>query len=78
MSVVIRLSRKGTRKQPAYRVVAATKTKPRDGLFLEVLGTYNPKDPANKINLQKERYDFWLKQGAKPSKVISDLVKKLS
>lgn len=76
MPVRIRLSRVGTRNKPQYRVVAAHREKPRDGRFLENLGTFNPKNKEKKINLNRERYDYWLKLGAIPSRVIRETVKK--
>lgn len=77
MSVRIRLSRKGTNNKPFYRVVAACKTKPRDGRFLEVLGTFDPKAKDHPLKLNKDRYDYWVSQGAKPTKVILDWLKKV-
>lgn len=74
MSVCIRLSRKGTNKKPFYRVVAAAKTKPRDGRYLEVLGTYNPKAKEKGFQLKKDRFDYWISQGALPTKRVADLV----
>ena len=77
MVVRIRLSRWGVKKKPFYRIVAQDGTKPRDGAFLEVLGTYDPKTKENVMNLKKDRYDYWLQNGAQPSNVIYHLVKKL-
>jgi small subunit ribosomal protein S16 len=76
MSVRIRLTRKGTRKKPFYRIVAADIESPRDGRFLEVLGTYNPMiDPAA-IELKSERIQYWIEQGAKPSTTVQSILKK--
>lgn len=74
MPVRIRLTRVGTHNKPYFRVVAAERTKPRDGRFLEVLGTYNPKQEKEKMQVNKERFDFWLKQGATMSKIVSDML----
>lgn len=75
MPVRIRLSRVGSNNKPYFRVVAASREKPRDGRFLEVLGTFNPKLKDKKLNLNRERYDYWIKQGAVPSRIISQSIK---
>lgn len=74
MAVVIRFSRHGTTKKPFYRIVAADKQYPRDGRYLEILGTYNPKNKATKI--KKERIDHWIKLGALPSATVKGLIKR--
>lgn len=74
MAVAIRLSRQGSKKRPFYRIVAAEKRSPRDGAFIEQLGTY---DPLRKdFNIKQERYDRWIANGALPSDTIRSLVKK--
>lgn len=70
MSVRIRLARGGTKKRPFYRIVATDKRSPRDGRFLEKLGSYNPllpKDNENRIVLREDRIRHWLGAGALPS-----------
>ena len=70
MSVRIRLARGGTKKRPFYRIVATDKRNPRDGRFLEKLGTYNPllpKDNENRVVLREDRVRHWLSVGALPS-----------
>ena len=70
MSVRIRLARGGTKKRPFYRIVATDKRSPRDGRFLEKLGTYNPllpKDDDNLVVLREDRIRHWLGAGALPS-----------
>ena len=70
MSLKIRLSRAGAKKRPFYRVVVADTRKPRDGRFLERLGTYYPmlpKDHLERVRLNEERIRHWLGVGAKPS-----------
>ena len=70
MSLKIRLSRAGAKKRPFYRVVVADTRKPRDGRFLERLGTYDPmlpKDQPERVRLNEERIRHWLGVGAKPS-----------
>lgn len=67
MAVRIRLTRKGSKKKPYYRLVAAESEAPRDGKFLEVLGTYDPKRNPAQISLQKEKIQQWLEKGATAS-----------
>lgn len=76
MAVVIRLARHGSKKRPFYRVVAADKAFPRDGRFLEVLGTYDPKNPEGKGNLKQDRIDEWVSKGAKPSEAVAQILKR--
>jgi small subunit ribosomal protein S16 len=76
MSVRIRLSRKGTKKKPFYRIVAADIEAPRDGRFLETLGTYNPMTEPAVIVLKQDRIQYWLDQGAKPSTTVASILKK--
>ena len=76
MAVTIRLTRKGAKKKPFYRIVVADSRFPRDGRFIEVLGTYdpNPNPPAIKFN--QELVVSWLKRGASPSTTVKSLMKK--
>jgi len=70
MAVVIRMSRQGAKKHPFYHIVAADSRAPRDGRFLEKLGTYNPmleKANPERVKLNSERIQHWLKVGAQPS-----------
>jgi small subunit ribosomal protein S16 len=70
MSVRLRLARGGTKKRPVYRIVATDSRSPRDGRFLEKLGTYNPllpSDDPSRVVLREERVRHWLATGAKPS-----------
>ena len=70
MSLKIRLSRGGAKKRPYYRVVVADSRKPRDGRYIERVGTYNPmvaKDHPERLKLDDERIKYWLGVGAKPS-----------
>lgn len=73
MAVAIRLSRQGSKKKPFYRVVAADKRRSRDGRFIELLGTYDPRTKS--IALRRERYEYWLGVGAKPSPTVKSLAK---
>jgi small subunit ribosomal protein S16 len=70
MSVRIRLARGGAKKRPFYRIVVADSRSPRDGRFIEVLGTYNPMlqdDHPDRVILKQERVQHWLRHGATPS-----------
>ncbi len=76
MAVKIRLARHGTKKKPFYRIVVADSESPRDGRFLENVGTYDPLyDPA-KIMLKTERIRYWMDQGALPTDTVQSLLKK--
>ncbi len=73
--VKIRLQRFGAHKAPKYRIVAADSRSPRDGKFLEILGTYNPlTDPAT-VTLNAERIQAWLKNGAQPTITVKNILK---
>lgn len=77
MAVVIRLQRKGKPHQPYYRVVAIEKARAASGKPIEVIGIYNPRTEAQakKVEIKAERYDHWIKVGAKPSETVESLVK---
>lgn len=79
MAVRIRLARYGKKNSPFYRVVVQDREKPRDGRFLEVVGTYNPKDKDRKsrCTVKKERVDYWVKNGATLSETVTQLFKAL-
>jgi len=71
--VRIRLRRTGFRNQPSYRIVAAEKESPRDGKFLEVLGTYNPRTDPFTIEVKEDRVFYWMKNGAQPSESVTQI-----
>ena len=77
MAVVIRLQRIGKPKQPYYRIVAIDKSRGATGKPIEVLGSYNPRieDDSVKFQLDPARYQHWVKNGAKPSETVFNLVK---
>jgi len=76
MAVKIRLARHGAKKRPFYRIVVADSESPRDGRYLEAVGTYNPLcDPAE-ISVKQERVQYWLGQGAIPTDTVRSLLKK--
>ena len=74
MSVKIRLSRHGAKKRPFYRIVASDERSPRDGKYIEQLGTYDPKAVAGGLRIDQEKIEGWLKRGAKPSQTVSELI----
>ncbi|MCV6584739.1 MAG: 30S ribosomal protein S16 [Marinibacterium sp.] len=77
MAMKIRLARGGTKKRPFYRIVAADSRMPRDGRFIEKLGTYNPmlpKDSEERVKMDLDRVKHWLDQGAQPTDRISRML----
>lgn len=74
--VKIRLKRMGTNKRPFYRVVVANSTSPRDGKFLEQVGTYDPRSNPSAVTLKADRIRYWLDNGAQPTGTVSALLKK--
>jgi small subunit ribosomal protein S16 len=79
MSLMIRLARAGTKKKPFFHVVVAEKRGPRDGRYLERLGTYNPKVKEElRLNINKESLDAWVKKGAQVSETVGQLVDRAS
>lgn len=74
MAIRLRLLRTGKKKQPTYRIVAANSTSPRDGRFLEVLGSYDPRPDPSKIIVKKDRVLWWLDKGAQPSERVAKLL----
>jgi small subunit ribosomal protein S16 len=75
MAARIRLTRKGTKKRPFYRIVVAHSEAPRDGKFLEILGTYNPLTDPAEIQIDPERLRVWLDRGAQPTDTVRNLIK---
>jgi small subunit ribosomal protein S16 len=76
MSVSIRLRREGATNRPYYKVVVADSRSPRDGKFIEIIGTYDPKKPGHNSTLQMERAEYWIARGAQPSDTVRSLLKK--
>ena len=76
MAVSIRLRREGARNRPYYKVVVADSRSPRDGKFIEIIGTYDPKKPDHNSSLKLDRIDHWISQGAQPSDTVRSLIKK--
>jgi len=75
MSVSIRLARAGFKKNPFYRIVVADKNSPRDGKFIEKVGTYDPNNEKNYLTLNRKRLDYWVSVGAKPTQTVAKLIK---
>ena len=76
MAVKIRLTRLGDKKNPFYRVVVADSRSPRDGKFIDILGTYNPLKNPEEIKIDNEKAQQWLKNGAQPTDTAKDLLVK--
>src|SRR4051812_7111896 len=76
MAVSIRLRREGTTNSPYYKVVVADSRSPRDGKFIEIIGTYDPKKQGHNSTLKLDRIDYWVGQGAQPSDTVRSLIKK--
>lgn len=75
MAVSMRLSRRGKKNSPFYHLVVADSQMPRDGRFLETLGTYDPRNKEKRFVGKKERIEYWLARGAKPSETVSELLR---
>ena len=74
MAVRIRLSRFGRKKQPFYRIVVQNSEAPRDGKFLEIVGTYNPMIEPNAIIVQQDKLQYWLDKGAQPTTTVKSIL----
>jgi small subunit ribosomal protein S16 len=80
MSVSIRLSRGGAKKRPYYKVVVSNSRAPRDGKYIEQIGTYNPvlaKDDENRVKINEDRANYWLGVGAQPTDRVARMLDKL-
>jgi small subunit ribosomal protein S16 len=75
MAVKLRLMRMGKKKQPTYRVVAADSRSPRDGRFIEILGTYEPRAEPSRIKIDNDKAVQWLAKGAQPTETVQKLLK---
>ena len=76
MAVKIRLKRMGSKQKPFYRIVAADSRSPRDGRFIETLGTYNPIAKENNVTVDEEKVVKWIKNGAQPTDTVRSLLSK--
>ena len=77
MAVKIRLRRMGAKKAHYYRVVVADSRYPRDGRFIEEIGTYDPMAEDNKVKVEMDRVEYWIKNGAQPTETVRGLLKKV-
>ena len=75
MAVKIRLTRMGKKKAPFYRIIVADGRAPRDGRFIETIGTYDPNQEPSAVKIDKEAAEKWLKNGAQPTDVVAKLLK---
>jgi len=75
MSVRVRLTRVGSKKNPIWRVVVADQRSPRDGRFIETIGHYNPQTEPSTIHIDEDRLQHWLARGAQPSGTVKQLIK---
>jgi small subunit ribosomal protein S16 len=75
MALVIRLRRHGSRKKPFYRIVVADSRAPRDGRYVDQVGTYDPAFDPPRVTLKREQVERWLKEGAKPSDTVRKLLR---
>ena len=76
MAVAIRLRREGSLNHPYYKVVVADQRSPRDGKFIEIIGTYDPKIAGDNSKIDLDRADYWIKCGARPSDTVRSIIKK--
>jgi small subunit ribosomal protein S16 len=76
MAVAIRLRREGALNRPYFKVVVADKRSPRDGKFIEIVGTYDPKKRGMNSTLKLDRVEYWISKGAQPSDTVRSLIKK--
>jgi len=76
MAVRIRLTRKGRKKQPFYRIVVADSEAPRDGKFLDIVGTYDPMQNPAAVTIDNEKLASWVQKGAKPTETVESLIRK--
>ena len=76
MSVKIRMKRVGAKNAPAFRIVVADSRSPRDGRFIEEIGTYNPLKKGGNFTLKFDRAQYWLGKGAQPSDTVASFIKK--
>jgi len=75
MAVKVRMARAGSRNNPFFRIVVADERAPRDGAFIEMVGTYNPATDPAQVKLKLDRIDYWLSKGALASQTVSELIR---
>ena len=78
MAVKIRMRRVGAKNAPVFRIVVADGRSPRDGKFIELIGTYQPLKKGNNFTIKLDRANYWLSKGAQPSETVASFIKKSS
>src|SRR3981081_3855505 len=76
MSVSIRLRREGAKNRPYYKIVVTDSRSPRDGKFIEIIGTYDPKKTGHNSTLKMDRIEHWISKGAQPADTLRSVIKK--
>ncbi len=76
MAVAIRLRREGTKNRPYYKIVVADQRRARDGKFIEIIGSYDPKQEGDNFSIELERADYWVGVGARPSQTVGNIISK--
>lgn len=76
MAVAIRLRREGNRNSPFYKIVVSDQRSPRDGKFIEIIGSYDPKKAGENFTLKLDRADYWVGVGARPSQTVGSIITK--
>lgn len=76
MSVAIRLKREGAKNRPFYKIVVADSRRARDGKFIEIIGSYDPKKEGENYALQLDRAEYWVGVGARPSQTVGSIINK--
>jgi small subunit ribosomal protein S16 len=76
MAVAIRLRRQGAKNRPYYKIVVADKRSPRDGKFIEIIGTYDPMQEGENYRIDLDRAEYWLGVGAKPTQTVASIINK--
>lgn len=76
MALRIRLARYGAKKRPFYRIVVASSESPRDGRFLEIIGTYDPRQEPAQVTVKEDLLNLWVQRGAQPTATVASLLKK--
>jgi len=74
--LTIRLARIGKKKRPFYRVVVTEKTRPRNGRFVEIVGTYDPLKKPAAVEVDRDRVEYWLSKGAQPSDTVRTILQR--
>jgi len=76
MAVAIRLKREGARNHPYYKIVVADQRRARDGKFIEIIGTYDPKKEGENFTIALDRAEYWVGVGARPSQTVGSIINK--